>query len=88
MKDRKDYWREYARKNAAKRRENLRRWAAANRAHVNEYAREWQKAKRARLGVQPRPPRKKRIPAKMKVVALADLKARFALYRKLKNPTP
>ena len=41
MRDRKAYWREYSRKNAAKRKENLRRWAAANREKVNAYARAW-----------------------------------------------
>lgn len=92
MRDRKAYWREYSRKNAAKRKENLRRWAAANREKVNAYARAWKAKKRAEQGFAPPKPRVKKAVTTKPVVVMVPrdpvndtLKSRFALYRKLRN---
>ena len=78
----KAYWREYGRKNAAKRKENLRRWSAANREKVNEYARLWKAKRRAELGLPPTKPR-----VKKEAVVQAVLKPRIkkAVTPKLKD---
>lgn len=85
MKDRTAYWREYARKNAAKRKPYRKAWAAANRDRVNEYARAWQRAKRAAQGIKPRVVKPKPAKIEKPKVQFTDgmtLREKFLAYRK------
>lgn len=83
-RDRTAYFREYARKNAAKRKANLRRWAAENREHVNAYARTWQNAKRRAKGIAARPRPIPQAKPKPVIITGEGLRERFLSYRKAK----
>lgn len=80
--DRTTYWREYARKNAEKRKAIKAAWRLRNKAKIAAYAREY----RAEHGSVTRGPRPARVarptkPAPAKAEALESLKERFAAFR-------